>query len=62
MNSPLLPWRIVLASASPRRHQLVQGLGLPLEIVRIDVDETPPPGMPPAEVAEHLAWWWATNC
>lgn len=55
MNPPLLPWRIVLASASPRRHQLIQSLGLPLEIVRIDVDETPPPGMPPAEVAEHLA-------
>lgn len=50
-----MKWRLVLASASPRRRQLLQGLDLPVEITRVDVDETPPPGMPDDEVAEHLA-------
>ncbi len=52
---PLFPWRLVLASASPRRRQLLQGLDLPVEITSVDVDETPPPGLPDDEVAEHLA-------
>ena len=52
---PLFPWRLVLASASPRRRQLLQGLDLPVEITSVDVDETPPVGMPAAEVAEYLA-------
>jgi septum formation protein len=52
---PLFPWRFVLASASPRRRQLLQGLDLPVEITRVDVDETPPIGMPADQVAEHLA-------
>ncbi|HMQ75742.1 MAG TPA: Maf family protein [Flavobacteriales bacterium] len=52
---PLLPWRIVLASASPRRRQLLEGLELPLRVVPLDVDETPAPGMPVHQVAEHLA-------
>ena len=51
----LMKWRLVLASASPRRRQLLQGLDLPVEITSVDVDETPPPGMPDDEVAEHLA-------
>ncbi|MCB9166630.1 MAG: septum formation protein Maf [Flavobacteriales bacterium] len=51
----LLPWRLVLASASPRRRQLLQGLDLPLEITHVEIDETPPPGMPNDAVAEHLA-------
>ena len=56
MNSPpLFPWRLILASASPRRRQLLQGLDLPVEITSVDVDETPPPGMANEEVAEHLA-------
>lgn len=51
----LMPWRLVLASASPRRRQLLQGLDLPVEISIVDIDETPPPGLPDDEVAEHLA-------
>lgn len=54
-NAPLLPWRLILASASPRRRQLLQGLDLPVEITSVDVDETPPAGMPHEVVAEHLA-------
>ena len=52
---PIHPWRLILASASPRRRQLLQGLDLPVEVTSVDVDETPPPGMPAEEVAEHLA-------
>lgn len=52
---PLFPWRLVLASASPRRRQLLQGLDLPVEITHVDIDETPPVGMPNDQVAEHLA-------
>jgi septum formation protein len=33
----------------------LQGLDLPLEITQVEVDETPPEGMPVREVAEHLA-------
>jgi len=52
---PLYPWRLVLASASPRRRQLLQGLDLPVEITSVDVDETPPPGVPDDQVAELIA-------
>lgn len=52
---PLHPWRLILASASPRRRQLLQGLDLEVEITAVDVDETPVPGMAPDDVAEDLA-------
>ncbi len=52
---PIHPWRLILASASPRRRELLKGLDLPVEITKVDVDETPPPGMDDREVAEHLA-------
>ena len=54
-RNPLDGLRLVLASASPRRRQLLQGLDLPLEITHVDVDETPPAGLPDDQVAEHLA-------
>lgn len=50
-----LPWRLILASASPRRRQLLTGLDLPVVVTSTDVDETPPPGLPILHVAEHLA-------
>lgn len=50
-----LHWRLILASASPRRRQLLLGLDLPVEVTSTDVDETPPAGMPIEQVAEHLA-------
>ncbi len=52
---PPLAWRLVLASSSPRRRHLLHGLDMPVEITRVDIDETPPPGMPAGEVAEFLA-------
>lgn len=55
VTNPLNGMRLVLASASPRRRHLLQGLDLPVELAQVDVDETPPPGLPDDQVAEHLA-------
>jgi septum formation protein len=54
-HPPIFPWRLLLASASPRRRQLLQGLDLPVEITSVDIDETPPTGLPHDQVAEFLA-------
>lgn len=43
--------RILLASASPRRRELIQLLGLPVETTSADIDEDPLPG----ERAEAMA-------
>ena len=46
---------IILASGSPRRAELLAGIGLPF-IVRVpDVDETPLPGEAPDAYVERLA-------
>lgn len=44
-----------MASGSPRRQQLLRDLGLDFTVVVREVDETPPPGMAPAALAEYLA-------
>lgn len=52
--------RLLLASKSPRRRQLLSQLGYPVEFVDIDVDEHVPDGTPAAEIAELLACRKAT--
>ena len=47
--------KIILASQSPRRKQLMEAAELDFEIVIADVDETNPPGMPGGLVPEFLA-------
>ena len=47
--------KIILASQSPRRKQLLQQAEIEFEIVVADVDESNPPGMPGADVPVHLA-------
>ncbi len=48
--------RLILASASPRRHQLLGQLGLtPDEIIPADIDETPLTGEVPRDLAGRLA-------
>jgi septum formation protein len=47
--------KIILASQSPRRKQLLEQAEIEFEIMVADVDETNPPGMPGTEVALHLA-------
>ncbi len=46
---------LILASGSPRRRDLLSGAGFSFSIKSPDVDETPPPGLSPKEVPEHLA-------
>lgn len=46
---------IVLASASPRRRELVARLGLAVEVAPTDIDETPREGEPPPVYALRTA-------
>jgi MAF protein len=47
--------RLVLASASPRRRELLRRLGLPFQVAVPAVDETPLPSEPPQQLAQRLA-------
>jgi septum formation protein len=47
--------RLILASTSRYRRELLQRLRLPFEMVAPDVDETPLPGERPADLALRLA-------
>jgi septum formation protein len=46
---------IVLASASPRRRELLERMGLALVVLPADVDETPAAGERPADYAKRIA-------
>ncbi|MFP3941713.1 MAG: Maf family protein [Thermoanaerobaculia bacterium] len=46
---------LVLASGSPRRRDLLAGLGLEFAVRPVDVDETPLPDEPPRAYVERLA-------
>ena len=47
--------RVILASASPRRRDLLTMIGIAHEVIPADVDETYLPGEPPIAHAERLA-------
>jgi septum formation protein len=47
--------RLVLASASPRRRELLAQLGLAFDVVPAEVDETPQPGERPLALVRRLA-------
>jgi septum formation protein len=47
--------RLLLASTSPYRRELLSRLRLPFECLSPRVDETPAPGEPPAGIAARLA-------
>jgi septum formation protein len=47
--------KIILASKSPRRKELLTGLNLPFEVVIRETDETFPEGMPIGEIPVYLA-------
>ena len=49
------PLRVVLASQSPRRRELLALVGIEHEVRPADIDETPRPGEQPAPHAERLA-------
>lgn len=47
--------RLLLASASPRRREMLERVGLVLEIVPADIDETPWPQETPAQYVARVA-------
>lgn len=51
----LKKYRIILASGSPRRQQLLKELGLDFEVRVMEVDETYPPGLKHSEIAVYLS-------
>jgi septum formation protein len=51
----LSPPLLILASASPRRRELLSTLGLAFDVRPADVDETPRPGEPPDDLVRRLA-------
>lgn len=46
---------LILASASPRRQELISLFNLPVKIQPSDVDENVPPGTSPGDMVEQLA-------
>src|SRR5881394_2320856 len=56
MNSPVTEGPdLVLASASPRRRELLHRVGLRLRIAAPEIDETPRPGEPAADYVRRMA-------
>lgn len=56
MSTAMLDWKILLASQSPRRRDLIKGLDLPVEIVQIpETDESFPEDMALQDVPVFLA-------
>lgn len=47
--------KLLLASKSPRRRELISALGMEVEFVSIDVDEHVDPSVHPSETALHVA-------
>lgn len=54
MSEPVQP-RLILASASPRRHALLNSLGLRFERRPVDIDETPRLNEAPVDYVSRLA-------
>ena len=54
-NSPVQV-RLLLASNSPRRRELLGGLDLPMEVVKLkEIDETHPAGLQGGDIPLHIA-------
>jgi len=54
-NTPSLPVRVILASQSPRRRELLTLVGIPHDVLPADIDETVWPGEEPVPHCERLA-------
>lgn len=48
--------RIILASGSPRRAEILRNIGVNFEICPTDTDETVEPGIPPSQLVCELAF------
>lgn len=49
------PDKLLLASTSPRRHEILAALGLAFDVVHVDVDETPLEAERPHDMVVRLA-------
>lgn len=47
--------KLILASGSPRRADLLQAAGLAFTVMPVSIDETPIPGEPPVQMCRRLA-------
>ncbi|HOO83097.1 MAG TPA: Maf family protein [Prolixibacteraceae bacterium] len=56
MLSNLKAYKVILASKSPRRRELLSNLGIDFDVVTLDTDESYPTNMPVNEVAAYLAF------
>jgi septum formation protein len=54
--------RLVLASASPRRAELLRAAGIPFEVAAVDIDETFRPGEKPERAVARVAQAKAAAC
>ena len=50
-----LTHKLILGSKSPRRQELIQGLGLPYEVRTLDTDESYTESLKPQQIASFLA-------
>lgn len=51
-----MKYKVILASASPRRHELLSGLGIDFEVrVLPNIDESYPEGMTGVEIAQAIS-------
>jgi len=55
LNEKLKGYRVLLASGSPRRQELLKELGVSFEQVKNEVEETYPQHLEGAEISDHLA-------
>lgn len=51
----LLQYKVYLASQSPRRRELLAGMGVEFEVMKTDVEETYDPSWPPEQIVMHLS-------
>lgn len=51
--------QLILASASPRRRELLTQLGLTFQVLPVHIDETHYPGESPPDYVQRLAWFKA---
>ncbi|PLW92453.1 MAG: septum formation protein Maf [Marinilabiliales bacterium] len=55
LNEKIKDFRVVLASASPRRHALLHGMGIDFDIAPVHAEEIYPKALQAAEVPEYLS-------
>lgn len=55
MLENLNKYKIILVSASPRRQELLRGMGIDFTVRPVDVEETYPPGLSPENTSIYLS-------